>query len=328
MKKFRKFLKDGAGEPIVAADEKLTQKDVTPERKGKKRRRILFKSMFVMSIIFVMISVSYSWFVQSNFARVTDVTVNVVDPKNVTTEDVFIVGQLSPIAGDGKNFFVPEIGETVLEFETESEELPEEVEDGEELVETEPEYIVSGYDKIGNTYSAILDDVTAETISSDNIKNVRVIQFTINMPGDAQKLCLMPGTSITPVGNAPSYLAGALRVSFLKKNAQNEFETVLIWIPDVTSTVKEGETELEAKYVFVSEEGTETVSLLVTDDTFDGASCEFGPIQDAIALGGEFSGEATFRCVIWLDGNDRECNADLINQQFTVNLNIQPESGS
>ena len=325
MKKFRKILKDGASEPIVSVDEKLTKKDVTPDGKGKKRRRLIFKSMFVMSIIFVMISVSYSWFVQSDFAKINGVKINVVDPKNINTQDILIIGQLSPITGDGKNFFVPEIGETVLEFESdEMSDEGEETDESEETVETEPEYIVSGYDKIGNTYSEILDDVTAETLSSTNIKNVRVIQFTLEMEGEAEKLCLMPGTSITPVEGAPSYLVGALRVSFLKTNAQNEFEPVLIWIPDVTSTV-DGEKDLEDEYIFVSEEGTATTEISVLDKEIGGVPCVFGPIKDPIALGEAFSGEAVFRCVIWLDGNDRECNSDLIGQQFAVNLNILPE---
>ena len=44
-------MKDGVNEEIVSVDEKLVKKNAKPEGKGKKRRRILFKAMFVMSII-------------------------------------------------------------------------------------------------------------------------------------------------------------------------------------------------------------------------------------------------------------------------------------
>ena len=84
MIKFRKKLKDGVNEEIVSVDEKLVKKNAKPEGKGKKRRRILFKAMFVMSIISIMISVSFSWFTESNHAKVNGVTMSVVDTKDIT----------------------------------------------------------------------------------------------------------------------------------------------------------------------------------------------------------------------------------------------------
>ena len=305
MKKFIKFLKDGASEPITSADEKLATKDVTPEGKGKKRRRLMFKSMFVMSIIFIMISVSYTWFISANKGRITGVDIGVVEPKNLTTSGIVIMGQLSPVTGDGKNFFIPEMGEVELET-------------GEG-----DDYVTSIYGKTGDTYTQLTDDVISETLSSDNIKNIRVIQFSIEVD-EAEQLYLADDTVITPANGAPDYLVGALRVAILKKNAENTYDPLLIWVPDIESTI-DGEDELEGEYTFVSSAGTETIEVNVNDDKVGDVPCVFGDLdEDGVALGDPISGTATYRCVIWLDGNDRECNADLIGQQFEFELNILP----
>ena len=335
MKKFRKILKDGATEPISSVDEKLTKKDVTPERKAKKRHRLVFKAMFVMSIIFIMISVSYSWFTSSDKSTINGLTINVVDTKDLTKGDITIYGELRPVSGDGKNFFVPEKIELVPVIETESESAPE-GEEPEEPAETEkPDYIISAYDKNSDNYIALSDDVTAEDLENANINNVVVMQFSLDLSGTAEKLLLMPGTAITPVNASAENLDGAVRVAFLKKG-ENGYTPFLIWIPDDThiETVEDEngslvETDVEeSEYIFVSEEGTETIKVENADDAKlgDDVPCVFGDISEDGVLFDNLAGKGEYRCVIWLDGNDVECNSSLFGQKFKLNLNIEPEA--
>ena len=334
MKKFRKILKDGATEAISSVDEKLTKKDVTPERKAKKRHRLVFKAMFVMSIIFIMISVSYSWFTASDKATINGLTINVVDTKDLMKGDIKIFGELRPVSGDGKNFFVPEDIGLVPVIETESESAPEGEEPEEPAQTAKPDYIILGYDKKSDNYVALPDDVTAEDLKNANINNVVVMQFLLDLRGTAEKLLLMPGTSITPVNASAKNLDGAVRVAFLKKG-ENGYTPFLIWIHDDThiemiedenGSLVETDVE-ENEYIFVSQAGTETTKVTNADDAnLGGVPCVFGPITESGVLFDNLSGKGEYRCVIWLDGNDVECNSSLFGQEFKLNLNIEPEA--
>ena len=311
MKKFRKDLKGGVSDTVSSVDENITKKDVKPQGKGKKRRRLIIKSMFVMSIIFGMISVSYSWFVQSNTARVEDVSMSLISAQNVTLDSINVYGKLEPVSGDGKNFFVPGIGLTTLE--TEASET------------TDLKYVTSAYDKINDTYKRTEDKVTEQTLSNALVPNVRVIDFSVKMSGEKTQLLLMPGSAITPTSGAPAYLPGAIRVSFFKKNESNVYDQLFIWIPDVMSTVDADTPVLEDEYVIVTGTSTDgTVQTLeITGETgtatVSGITYIWGELEEAVTLGdvGEY------RCVIWLDGNDRECNSALINKKFEIALNIE-----
>lgn len=313
MKKFRKNLKGGVSDTVSSFDENIMKKDVKPQGKGKKRRRLIIKSMFVMSIIFGMISVSYSWFAQSNTARVEDVSMNLISAQNVMLDSIDVYGKLEPVSGDGKNFFIPGIGLTTLETDASE--------------PTDLNYVTSVYDKINNTYKRTEDDVTAQTLSNALVPNVRVIDFSVEMSGGETQLFLMPGSTITPASGAPAYLAGAIRVSFFKKNDSNVYDQLFIWIPDVTSTVDADNPSLEDEYIFVtgtSSEGTvQTIEITGESGmaTVSGTTYIWGELEEAVTLGGV----GDYRCVIWLDGNDRECNSALINKKFEIALNIEFE---
>ena len=183
MKKFRKNLKGGVSETVSSVDENITKKDVKPQRKGKKRRRLMIKSMFVMSIVFIMISVSYSWFTEADSSLVTGVSVSLLEPQNFTLSTPKVYGKLEPVAGDGKNFFVPGIG--LEEIETETDET------------TDIQYVTSVYDKTSDIYKKTDDAVTAAALTDALVPNVRVIDFSLSMTGEAQTLCLKSGSSVT-----------------------------------------------------------------------------------------------------------------------------------
>lgn len=321
MKIFKKILKDGAGESASVVDEAIAKKDAKPERKGKKRRRIIFKAMFVISIVSIMISVSYSWFTSSNKASVKGVVINVIDPKNLEAGDIDQYGTLDVVTGDGISFFKPQIEEVAI---------PPAEGDTSGL-------ITYKYDKVGD-YALTGDKVTAQK-SEAVAENVRIIDFTLNMTGDAEKIYLFPGTAIVPVGDSPEYLAGALRVAFLKlDSATGTYKPLLIWIPDVMS-VADGEPALESSYTFVSNraDGVQISTLdvdaatgkIIKGEGESATTYVWGPIEEGRNIEFDtFSGNGSYRCVIWLDGNDRECTAGLIDQKFKLVLNISPENGA
>ena len=312
MKKFRKNLKGGVSETFSSVDENITKKDVKPQRKGKKRRRLMIKSMFVMSIVFIMISVSYSWFTEADSSVVTGVSVSLLEPQNLTLSNLKVYGKLEPVAGDGKTFFVPGIG--LEEIETETDET------------TDIQYVTSVYDKTSDIYKKTDDAVTTAALTDALVPNVRVIDFSLSMEGEAQTLYLKSGSAVTASSGSPAYLPGAIRVSFLKKNVSGEYEQLFIWIPDVTSTVDPDTPVLEDEYVFVTgttAQGTAT-TVKINDTqgtaTVSGTKYVWGEIEDDVTLGGV----GDYRCVIWLDGNDRECSKDLIGKKVELALTIEP----
>ena len=317
MKIFKKILKDGVGDTASVVEEAIVKKDAKPERKGKKRRRIIFKAMFVISIVSIMISVSYSWFTSSNKATIKGVVINVVDPKNLEAGNIDQYGTLDVVTGDGISFFKPEIKEVAIETE-----------EGDDSG-----FITYKYDKASD-YAQTNDNVTVP--KADAVaENVRIIDFTLDMTGEAERIYLLPGTAIVPVEGSPAYLPGALRVAFLKlDSATGTYKPLLIWIPDVMSVI-EGEPELESSYTFISngDKGAQVSSLevdaatgkIVKGEGENEITYVWGPIADGRNIEFDtFSGTGNYRCVIWLDGNDRECTTDLINQKFKVVLNISP----
>lgn len=332
MKDFLKFLKEYS--KAQKAQEKAAAENEGSQGKVKKRRRRLLKIMCIVSLVSIMIAVSFSWFTSSDTAIINGLTLNVVDPRNLVMGDVTLNGELRPISGDGVNFFEPELAETLVET-------------------TADGYGIYVYDKVDGTYAKTADDISSSTAT---VKNVRVMDFSLSMTGGSEQLYLKSGTTITPSEGAPDYLVGALRVSFLKKNNAGTYEPILIWIPDVTSmrdsastetetteteTATETETtetetatettSIESSYVFVTSvenvitEKTVNISGASGDLTSEGVRYVWGPISEDVEFA-EIDGTGYFRCVIWLDGNDRECNSELIDKTFKVSLNIAPKS--
>ena len=329
MKIFRKNLKDGACEQIFAVDEKLVKDSVKPERKGKKRRRLAFKVMFVTSIVSIMISVTYSWFSTSDTAIADGVTIDVADRVLIDIENFDTYGQLEALTGDGTYFFKPKTIESTV-------------------INSGSDYSVSVYDKAGDEYDKLLD-VSSSKLDPTKVNGVRIMDFTLSKSGEAEEIFLLHGTevkaykapdNVDPEGgepeeiypDAPDYLAGALRVAILKlNNVTQKYELQLIWLPDVTSTVN-GTDEIENSFSYLSgEDGSDEKNvsfgeLTSGEKTVDGVRYVWGDItsDSSISLG-QLSGKTRFRIVVWLDGNDRETNADLIGQKFEAIFKIAPK---
>ena len=309
MKKFKEILKDGANEAVSSVDQGLGKKNAKPEGKGKKRRRLMFKVMFVASILSIMVSVTYSWFTSSDTAKVQNMSMYVVDPKNLEAADISANGVLNSVAGDGTNFFSHELEEVLIETDSEG-------------------FAVYGYDKkIGGSYSKTGDDVTSNTAV---LKNVRVVDFSLKMSGDAETICLSNGTKLSAATGSPEYLSGALRVTVLKRNAvSGKYEPLLIWIPDISSS-KSGTEGDELSYTFVTADGSEkqfNVNGETGSQEVDGITYAWGPVDENRQIDIDtISGMNQYRFVIWLDGNDREAGNELIGQKYVANFNITPKN--
>lgn len=308
MKMIGKFKKDA--EIRKDPPEMAVGEGTAPKKKKKFTRKTLFKAMFVISIIFIMISLTYSWFSLSETAHVNGVNVGVTDPNNLIADDEFLVkGKIDSIAGNGTSFFRP-----VWENE---------------LVATQNGFNIY---KKGNSgkYNALPDNVIIEDPVAENLF---VKDFTLSIKGK-HNIYLVDGTSIQAEDNSVKYLQGAMRVAILKFNENTmQYDLCLVWIPDVTST-KSGGSLLDETVTVVSPDGnggakseTFTISAYHGEKIVDGVKYAWGkPDANNSILVGELEGTAKYRCVIWLDGNDRECNNELLDKDIVATFKFNPEA--
>ena len=111
MKKNGKLIKDA--ELLADTPNKASGESGTPAKKRKFTRKTLIKVMFVISIIFIMISLTYSWFTASNSASISGLDIDVVDPNNLVAGGLTSKGVINSVAGDGTSFFKP-VFETLI----------------------------------------------------------------------------------------------------------------------------------------------------------------------------------------------------------------------
>ena len=312
MKMNGKFKKDA--ELLADSPKASVGESAAPKKKRKFTRKTLFKIMFVVSIIFIMISLTYSWFSLSETAHVNGVNVGVTDPNNLIADDEFLIkGKIDSIAGNGTSFFRP-----VWENE---------------LVATQNRFNIY---KKGNsgTYNALPDNVVATEADGFLAENLLVKDFMLSINGK-HNIYLIEGSGVKPEGTGAEYLEGAMRVAILKFNeTTNQYDLCLVWIPDVTST-KTGGSLLEDKVTVISPDGkggTKEETITISNNhgeatTADGVRYAWGKLDaNNSILVGELEGTAMYRCVIWLDGNDRECNNELLDRDIVATFKFNPEA--
>ena len=308
MKKKKKIR---ATAPTVEAPKSAeTTESTAPKKKRRSIRRTLFGAMFVMSIIFIMISLTFSWFSLSETSHVDGAQLGVSDANNLEVGGQFSMGKIDSVAGDGVSFFKP-----VLENK---------------LVGTNGNYNI--YQKVkSGKYNALPDDVVSERAVADNMF---VKDFTLTIRGKCN-VYMVDGTGIVPEGEGAEFLEGAMRVSVMKFNEESKkYELCLIWIPDVTSQ-KSGEDLLDSKvtYVYFDEEGAKESSFEITSEYGEkildnGVRYVWGKIDgkpENNVLIGELNGTGKYRFVIWLDGNDRECDYELLDRDIVATFKLYPE---
>lgn len=294
---------------VEATECAKTEKSRLPEKEKGRSRRTLMNVLFVVSIIFIMISLTYSWFSSSNSAIADGAELNLADANALEQGGLRSDGIINSIAGDGTSFFQPILKKQVIA--------------------TQGNYNLYQTVK-GEGYTPLEDDVTIETALA---KNLFVQDFTLKISG-THNIYLVHGTGIKAKDTKLNYLEGAVRVGIMKFNEETQkYELCLVWIPDVTSK-KGGESELDGKITVVSPDGTGASEGEFTIDSehgetnFNGVKYVWGKIDeknDHNVLVGELNGTGKYRCVIWLDGNDRECNNELLNADITAIFKFYPE---
>lgn len=311
--------------------------EAAPAKKRRFTRRTLIKVMFVAAVIFVMISLTYSWFTSSSRATVDGLKIDVVDPNNLTADGITVSGAANALSGNGTSFFKPVFKDA---YET--------VINGSEVIKT--------YRKAIASYTPSGDDVESKVADADNLLTV---DFSLSIAGE-HELYMTNGTSITAANGSPDFLKGAVRVAVLKfvpdeaatetesqteteteaqTESQTEVETEagvsgryvteLVWIPDVL-TNKDGDDKLETDYIIATAESRDaeksfSVSAESGEITFDGVRYVWGDVGDGIKVG-TLNGEGKYRIVIWLDGNDRECDQSISGGELNATFKFIPKA--
>lgn len=324
-------------EKTVPVDSAEAATEAAPAKKRRFTRRTLVKVMFVAAVIFIMISLTYSWFTSSSRATVDGLKIDVIDPNNLTADGITVSGAANSLSGNGTSFFKPVFKDS---YET--------VISGSE--------VIKAYRKAIASYSPSGDDVESKVANADNLLTV---DFSLSIAGE-HELYMTNGTSITSADGSPDFLKGAVRVAVLKfvpdeavaeteseteteTEAQTEadteaeteagvsgkYVTELVWIPDVL-TNKDGDDRLETEYIIATAESREaeksfTVSAESGKTTVDGVRYVWGAVGDGIKVG-MLNGEGKYRIVIWLDGNDRECDQSISGGEIKAAFKFIPKA--
>lgn len=301
-------LKKAMPEAVEAPAVGVSDGESKPIKKRKFSRKALIKVMFVISIVFIMVSLTYSWFTASNSASVNGLEIQVVDPNNLTPSGITSGGELNSVAGDGTSFFKPKF-----------EEQPKKDAEGNEVL-YDGKYHIYENVKTGK-YGSSGDDVTSATA---DVKNVFYVDFSLSISGE-HDIYLVGGTSVAAKDSKDSAFNPALRVAILKKNADEIYEPVFVWIPHNTSAtiVYPNDKETGEGADGVSEE-----TLTTEDDSFNDVNYAWGAItsENKIKID-TINGQELYRCVVWLDGNDEVCeDYSALGKTVNVMLKFLPEA--
>ncbi len=280
-----------------------------PKKKRRFTRKSLVKVMFIISIIFIMISLTYSWFTVADSAR-AKVKVNVADPNNLVAGGLTSKGMIDSIAGNGTSFFKPVWSE--------------------QKVGTSGDYNLYRPAKSGE-YERTTDEVVARESVADGLL---VMDFNLSINGK-HNVYIVNGSGVKPEGEGAEFLEGAIRVAVLKLNEETQkYELCLVWIPDVTS-IKNGESQLDSTVTVVYPDGDTVKEETFEIDSENGTKTvndvryAWGKIdvnnQNKVLVG-ELEGTEYFRCVVWLDGNDRECDYELLDKEVVATFMFLPEA--
>ena len=304
MKKNKKI-----SEPTPAALEEPkaveTSESEAPAKKRRFSRKTLIKIMFVISVIFIMISLTYSWFTYSNNANVNGLEIQVTDPNNLIAGGIEAIGEVNTVAGNGTEFFTHQLVN---------------IEAGDPVNGFQAYKKVPKKDKNGvGFYEPLNDDVISAVA---DVQNVLVKDFTLKITGE-HTINMIKGSQIS-VSEA---LKPALRVTLLKFDAEkNEYVPLFVWVPyaeSVTVVYPDDDSDLGK-----DADGASEMLRKKTDTEAEGSlKYYWGEIGDTPISLGNISGEGKFRVVVWLDGNATTAEYQSVSgQAVTVKLKFLPEA--
>ena len=294
------------------------------KRKIKIGKSLVFKGMFVASLLILMISISYSWFVETSTSKMSGIGMDVAENSNLLLQGEGGSWQKNLHFQIPEGFtFPPVTGNGTHMYEAVFTETERKGENG--LVYYESTF--SGY--------KLLSDANAQN-------SVISCRFSMQVE-ENYRLCLSPSSFIRPKVEHPTvagtairdgYMYAALRVAFMQL-VDGVYQTKMIWIPDVTTELKQSsdgsywvDRNGEVKgTVFVDGQGNE-YTINENGDPYgtylrpeDGILYVWGAFPSDVAFGELIGNEKSdFQIVIWLDGNDRECREVAIEEKIEVNV--------
>lgn len=309
---------------------KAPESTAVASKRWKLGRRTLIKVMFVASLIFIMISLSFSWFHVGDVAIGNGLSIGAVDPNLLEHENgqnPYVRGTLDFVMGDGTKFFIPTVERQLISTS-----------DG-----------ISRYANVRTGYTALAgEDVTRP--DADDVKSVFVEDFVFSISGEVD-MYLAAGSKVEPnpdydLEEHPEYkemydeeyakfeyVKGVARVAILKLNdAGTAYELKAVWVPDVVTKKGSTEPNVESYFTVVYDNnGTLTEQKIYTggnaqgSQEFNGITYYWGELDETHKVSlGTMKDAATYRCVVWLDGNDRDCNVELCDQRIEATFNFLP----
>jgi len=311
------------------------------------RRNKLFGALFVISLVFIMVSVSFSWFTTGKQASVSgiqmqvedgdELTLKIGDQQNTTMSFEFDAEYpLQARTGNGLYFYDAVLG------------YPEN-DSGSTSGSTTLDKVVMGYTTVVNPDTFVELD-PAQTECEQYIKNgVCAVDFSLNLDKDANAYLYGKSSNDAPSTISPAnkadyenannkspygdfdigYICGAMRIAILQKNEAGQYVPTLIWAPSTTVELYEDDqgklhinpnsTRVEETYTYVGEDTDNPIHISTGGTTsgsvsIDGVVYAWGEIATKLPIGELVGGQDNdFRLVIWIDGNDRECHNALLS---------------
>ncbi len=313
-----------------------------------KIRRLIFNAMFVLSLLIIMVYVSFSWFVSSKQAEVSGITMNVAKGTELTIKtEEFPDGiksldinfnkdyPLDSLAGNGQYFYTPEIG------------FPE-VDSDSTQGSTVSKKDVIGYIPVEklNTVEDYLNIGAFAMDFSLHIEKDTEVYLYASEEGDGSFVIPAPESDYKDENNKSPYgdfdvglISGAVRIAFLQKNDAGVYVPTFIWAPNSSIElgfdengqifVNDNSANYEEKYLFMGadeakiEINTNSTAQGVDDTTTENVIYAWGDISEKQRIGTLTAGEANyFRLVVWVDGHDRECHNALLSGLICIGLKI------
>jgi len=337
--------RDELYEKIIEEYLKSTNKKHEAELKKKVRTKIFFIGIVCATVVLLVVARTLAWMDLSKGGKVSTINTKIQEAPALLIADYPSDGNwkeslsvhffpLSPLCGNGDNFFAPLI----------------------EKVSSSSNGMEVLYKKVVGTR----DFENGETLSSSalvkefQLYSTGPVAYPIYLdPASSVSLDVeeSPGSSYNSSGLNTSLIAGAVRVAFYAHNGE-DYDLKAIWIPNPnieliesdglwvspSSSIMGDEIEIdgnaENKYYFVSSVGRfddNTVTSTAIDYSSNGYAIinnvlYFWDTQkiydDSVYIYDTMSQYSTKRCkiVVWIEGTDRECENALMGGKMGLNL--------
>ncbi len=299
--------------------------------KASRLRKYIISCMLIVSLILIMVSLSFSWFFNNNQMQSWDITVGVEQAQNLLVKDgnnnyvkslkiQYPEGfTLAPVCGDGKSFFEPVMTKQDPDKDGIYEYLPSEYKT---LSSAEQSERILSFD-----VSFHVDHDVDLYLSVDPTEN-EAYSYVYKSDDSAE----------SAYGSFSSgYISGAVRIAIFRLE-NGEYVLKNIWIPDADTQLVKNEngtldiatgegSVVEESYKFVSNANGDGKAIQTNGaksgeylDTLTGIRYTWGTDHDIPITHITNGGQNDLKVVVWIDGHDRECHNALIGGIVDLNL--------